>query len=60
MTDPIRTILPDIRIAEALESIAESLKELANPPLWSCGCGHVNPITFAVCAQCGRRPGTRE
>lgn len=24
---------------------------------WSCGCGHVNGLNLATCAQCGRKPG---
>jgi len=27
-----------------------------NPRVWECGCGHINGVNLAFCAQCGRRP----
>lgn len=44
---------------QLLQEMRDLLRQLADAPIWACGCGHVNGVNLAVCANCGRSPGER-
>jgi hypothetical protein len=35
-------------------------EEMDAPYNWECGCGHINGINLATCAQCDRKPGASQ
>jgi hypothetical protein len=59
MTDGERFILEAVgRLTDIMVELTLSIQALQAlvPPIWACGCGHVNGVNLAVCAQCGRAP----
>ena len=58
MTQELRLVLEALELQRGLlQEIRDLLLEIADTPIWACGCGHVNGTNLAVCAQCGRKPG---
>lgn len=59
LTDSERLTLEAMELQRVLlQEIRDLLAQIADAPVWACGCGHVNGINLAVCAQCGRAPTT--